>query len=47
MVERNHNTCIEFTPDMDPIKLHLLQHFLFGYFIEVVLLNNINARIDG
>ena len=47
MGARNNNWCVSFAPDTKTTKLQLFQLFLFGYFIERVLLHNENERIEG
>ena len=47
MGARKHNPRFNFLPDIDPTKLQPFQFFLFRYFIEGVLLHNINSRIKG
>ena len=47
MGARNHNPCVQLSPDIKPTELHLLQLFFFRDLIEGVLLHNINVRIQG
>ena len=47
MGAKKHNPRFNFSPDIDPTKLQPFQFFLFGDFIEGVLLHNINSRIKG
>ena len=46
-VKGNHNKGVKFTPYIDPTKLQLSHLILFRYLIYVVLLNNINERVEG
>ena len=46
MGARNQNMCFRFILDIESIEIQLFQLFFFRYFIEGVLLHNINARIE-
>ena len=45
-VARNQITCVHFVPDINPADMKMLYMFFLGYFVEGVLLHNINEIVQ-